>query len=275
MSWKNIKTFMIILLLIACIIVGSMLWLNGDNEPYTMDSLEKAAKLMADSGIILEGRQLLGNFDGMKLFRFTLPQDYPEKVAERLTVGQITDVFTVPDGVAIRTDKGESLFIGSDFTINYRSLFTDVGFSESEAETLLAPTCQSPEFGMVRNDSTQNAGEVVYTQTLGDMPIPENQIKCNFVDGRLTSFEGKWCFPDKCSAFSAPLRDYLNIMFIERERVNAENTGVETKKELTVKELEKCYGIESNESKTSFILIPSLNIIYREGERAIHSAVAY
>ena len=72
---------MIILLLIACIIVGAMLWLNGDNEPYTKDSLEKAAKLMADSGIILEGRQLLGNFDGMRLFRFTLPQDYPEKVA--------------------------------------------------------------------------------------------------------------------------------------------------------------------------------------------------
>ena len=59
-------------------------------------ALEKAAKLMADSGIILEGRQLLGNFDGMKLFRFTLPQDYPEKVAERLTVGKITDVDVSP-----------------------------------------------------------------------------------------------------------------------------------------------------------------------------------
>ena len=265
---------MIILLLLACIIVGAMLRLNRNNEPYTADSLQKAAELMADSGIKINSEQLLGSFDGMKIYRFTLSQDYPEKVAEKLMVGSITDVFTVPDGVAIRSDKGESLFVGNDFSVNYRSLNANDGILESDIENLLMPACQSPEFGLSCNGNEQNTGERVFVQMLGDLPIPENEIKCNIVDGKLTSFAGKWCFPDKCSTFSAQLRDYLNIMFTERERVNAENTDTETKKELTVKGLEKCYGIESNESKTAFILVPSLNVIYKEGEHAIHSAVA-
>ena len=274
MSWKNIKTFMIILLLLACIIVGTMLWLNGDNEPYTEESLQRAAELMADSGIKIDSKQLLGNFDGMRLYRFTLPQDYPERVAEKLAVGDITDAFTVPDGVTILTDKGESLFVGDDFTVNYRASDTGEGISESEMEELLLPACQSPQFGILQNETVQNTGETVYTQTVGGLPIPENEIKCSFVDGKLASFTGKWCFPDKCSTFSAQLRDYLNIMFTERERVDDEGLGADGNKLLTVKELEKCYGIESNEGKTAFILVPSLNVVYEEGEYAIHSAVA-
>ncbi len=271
MSWKNIKTFMIILLLLACIVVGAMLWLNGDNEPYTRESLEKAAELMAKSGITVDSEQLLGDFEGMRLYRFTLPQDYPEKVAETLTVGKVTDVFTVPNGVEMRTDAGEILFVGSDFTVSYSCSFANESISEDEIEALLVPLCQSPEFGVQRIESEQSSEMPVFIQTLGSLPIPENEITCNFVDGKLSSFEGKWCFPDKCSTFSAHLRDYLNIMFTERERVSAD---VSSKKDLTVKKLEKCYGIESTESKTAFVLVPSLNIIYKEGERSIHSAVA-
>lgn len=261
---------MLILLLLACIIVGAMLLLNGDNESYSRESLEKAAELMAKSGITVDSEQLLGDFEGMRLYRFTLPQDYPEKLAETLTVGKVTDIFTLPNGVEMRTDAGERLFVGSDFTVNYNLPSANHGFSEDEIEALLVPPCQSPEFGVQRVETEQNSESLIFIQTLGSFPIPQNEITCNFVDGKLSSFEGKWCFPDKCSTFSAQLRDYLNIMFTERERISAD---AENRKNLTVKKLEKCYGIESTESKTSFILVPSLNIIYKEAERAIHSAV--
>ena len=273
MSWKNIKSFMIILLLLACIVVGAMLWLNGDNEPYTDDALEKAAELMSESGISVSVDQLQGDFSGMKLYRFTLPQDYPERVAEKLASGKATDVFAVPNGIAIRTDQGESLFVGNDFTISYRCLNARDGATEQEIATLLVPDCQFPEFGVLKKKGTESDGEVIFVQTLGDYPFPESEVKCNFVDGKLSSFSGKWYFPDKCSTFSAQLRDYLNIMFTERERVDTENADAENKKTLTVKELEKCYGVESGEGKSTFVLVPSLHIVYKEGEEAIHGAV--
>ena len=270
MSWKNIKTFMIILLFIACIIVGAMLLLGGNKEAYPKESLEKSVALMEKSGIIIDAEQLKGNFDGMKVYRFTLPKDYPEKVAKSVTSGSVTDIFTVPGGIEIRTDRGETLFVGDNFRITYKC--PDGIIPEAEIEKLLLPVCESPAFGVRRVTAEKNGNveSVALIQMLGDTPIPENSVDCVFTDGKLTEFSGKWCFPDKCGTFSAPLRDYLNIMFTERERVDAE----QNKKTLMVDMLEKCYGVESTEGKSAFLLVPSLHIIYKEGDNAIHSAVS-
>lgn len=273
MSWKNIKNFLIALLLIACIVIGTMLWLSGDQEPYTKESLEKSAALMKESGIIVDSNMLKGNFDGMKLYRFTLPRDYPEQVAQKLLCGNISDVFTVPDGVELRTNIGEVLFVGDDFTIRYACSVQSASITEAEAEEILILTLDSPRFGAARQ-SNEDSKNVTFIQTLGSYPIPENRLTCSFDDGKLVSMEGKWCFPDKCSTFSAQLHDYLNIMFTERERVTADSAENAEKKTLTVENLEKCYGVESTDSKTAFVLVPSLNITYKEGERATHSAVA-
>lgn len=265
MSWKNIKTFMIILLLIAGIIVGTMLLLGGNKEIYTKESLEKSVALMEKSGIIIDAELLKGDFDGMKIYRFTLSKDYPEKIAENITAGNVTDVFTVPGGVEIRTDRGEILFVGDDFSISYEC--SEGALTEEDTEKSLLPSCESPKFNVRRQ---VNGDLVTFTQTLDGTPIPENTVICKFDNGKLTEFSGKWCFPDKCGTFSAQLRDYLNIMFTERERVDAEDE----KKQLTVEELEKCYGIETGEGKSVFLLVPSLHIVYKEGESAVHSAVA-
>ncbi len=272
MSWKNIKTFMIILLLIACVVIGTMLLLGGKKELYTKDSLEKSVSLMEKSGILITSAQLKGTFDDMNIYRFTLPQDYPERVAEGITVGNITDIYAVPGGVEMHTDSAERVFIGTDLSISYYCQGAPRDISEEEIGELLAPDCTSPSFGVRREGSEINGASefVTFVQTVEGLPITENQIKCRFTDGKLASFEGKWCFPDKCGTFSAQLRDYLNIMFTERERVNSEAGG---KRTLTVKELEKCYGVENSDGKSVFILVPSLHIIYKEGESAIHSAV--
>ncbi len=269
MSWKNIKTFMIILLLIACIIVGAMLLFGGSKETYTKESLEKAVALMEKSGITIDAEQLTGDFDGMKIYRFNPAKDYPESVAAALTSGNVTDVFTVPGGVEMRTDLGEIIFVGDDFSISYKC--PDGSLSESDIKKRLLPTCEAPVFDIRREESGTDSEYVIFTQTLSGSPIPENTVKCKFTNEKLTEFSGKWCFPDKCSTFSAQLRDYLNIMFTERERVDAEDGE---KKQLTVKNLEKCYGIENGDGKSVFLLVPSLHVVYKEGESAIHSAVA-
>ncbi len=271
MSWKNIKTFMIALLLIACTVIGTMLLLGGKQEPYTKEALEKSAELMKENGITVDSSLLKGDFENMKLYRFTLPRDYPEQVAQKLVNGNVTDVFTVPGGVELRTDMGEILYVGNDFTVEYSC--TTPSVTETEIQERLLPQAESPRFGL-RRQGGEGTQDAVFTQTLSNFPIPENEISCRFVDGKLASLWGKWCFPDKCSTFSAQLRDYLNIMFTERERVAAQSSESATKKSLTVNALEKCYGIENTDSKTTFVLVPSLSIVYKEGERAIHSAVA-
>lgn len=273
MSWKNIKTFMIALLLIACTVIFVMLLLGGDQEPYTAQSLEKSAALMKDSGIILDSDLLKGDFEGMKPYRFTLPRDYPEQVAQKLVTGNITDVFTVPNGVELRADTGETLYVGNDFTVKYSCPDPSKSIGQEDLEQRLLPLTESPKFGVGQKDGG-DPQKTVYVQTVGNYPIPENEMICSFADGKLVSMEGKWCFPDKCSTFSAQLHDYLNIMFTERERVSSESSENPSKKDLTVETLEKCYGIENTDSKTTFVLVPSLSIIYKEGEQVIHSAVA-
>ncbi|MBQ4327056.1 MAG: hypothetical protein IJC32_01425 [Clostridia bacterium] len=273
MSWKNIKTFMIALLLIACTVIFVMLLLGGNQEPYTAESLEKSAALMRESGIILDKDLLKGDFEGMKPYRFTLPRDYPEQVAQKLVNGNITDVFTVPDGVELRSDSGEILYVGNDFTVRYSCPDRSNSVTQEDLEQRLLPLTESPKFGISRKDG-DDPQKAIYVQTIGNYPIPENEMICSFADGKLVSMEGKWCFPDKCSTFSAQLRDYLNIMFTERERISSEAPENVSKKDLTVESLEKCYGIENTDSKNTFVLVPSLSIIYKEGEQVIHSAVA-
>lgn len=264
---------MIALLLIACTIIGATLWLSGDQEPYTKESLEKSAALMKESGIIIDSDLLKGDLDGMKLYRFTLPRDYPEQVAQKLVHGTVTDVFTIPGGVELRTDIGEVVYVGNDFTLEYSCPVQSAALTKDEVEDRLIPSAEAPQFGAGQKigDDPQ---DVTFTQMLGNYPIPENVLSCHFITGKLTSLEGKWCFPDKCSTFPAQLRDYLNIMFTERERISAESSKNAEKKVLTVENLERCYSVESTDTKTAFVLVPSLKITYTDGEQAIHSAVA-
>ncbi|MEE0969750.1 MAG: hypothetical protein U0M06_10300 [Clostridia bacterium] len=283
MNWKNIKTFMLALLLCVNIFLCAMVANQTGEKVYNDDTLKSIKELLASSGIQADEKFFTSKTNDAKIFGCEIDKNYALHTANKL-MGTYTDIFTTTSGFSFFGENGEVLNIDKDFSISFNS-GTDMSYGiqgskleNNEKEQLKKKLSDfltvNPDdgFGIDIIDA-QKHGDIItasLVQTINNTAISNHTLKCTLVSDKLSQLNGRWCFLAINENFSAHLLDSVNILFIEKNEIDeiGEEDSSYVKKDRTVKNIEQCYISHLSGDRKVLYLMPSWHIEWKENDIA-------
>ncbi|MBE6537921.1 MAG: hypothetical protein E7671_00460 [Ruminococcaceae bacterium] len=277
MNWKNIKNFMLILLVAVNVFLAAMLIRQVTLKTYDNETVKNARELLSHSGIIADKKFITLSPEPADLYTCNVNEDYVTGVANRI-ITSYSDVFWTPNGASFYGEDGK-LEIQNGFDISYSSdqfiLPTESGSKMNEKELDKLKGLLSAILGNTSENeykfSTDEALEfsktkfIKVTQTLDGLPIENHSLECYFEDGRLVYLSGRWCFLPTNEKKSAHLLDCVNILFIEKNELDAQKSTTteeypSTPSPMTVKKANICYLSFFSEEDSALYFIPSWHL---------------
>ena len=307
MSWKNLKTFLIVMLAMADLFLAVMLIRQSNASVYSSESISQIQELLSESGIYADKALLLQKSYELRLCKTQISENIPAVASSVLLSGQIEETFLLPDGCAFYTDAGEKLTVTADSRFVY-SDGTEIDAEESGVpidskkelkaieKNLTArlglDTSSEDNFGIsILSAEETSAGTLVRAvQTIGGTEIVNNTVICVLSGEKLVFADGSLCFLTISERISAHLLDSVNILFIEKgENVGKEdilldendtsgaslalaeeNTGKENR---TVLKMLQCYVSRYISDEDLFYFLPCWQITFDGGETIYYNAV--
>ena len=281
MNWKNIKTFLIILLVAVNIFLAAMLIGRTSLKVYDKEAVGNISALLSEGGISAGDKFLNLKDNESKVYVCNIENDYSENVAIKL-MGEYDEVFATPDGAEF-FGKDSSLKLGDDFTLTYSKSDFNIPDScnqmnDDEIETLKEKISLvlGNDFEIISAESSDSVQCATIMQTFDKKNIQNHTLKCYFDGDSLSYLDGTWCFLSIDDSFSAHTLDSVNILFIEKSALElAREKDENIPDSLTVENMSICYCSHISLDASKLYLMPSWRIQWKENgiEDSYYNAV--
>ena len=280
MNWKNIKTFLILLLLAVDLLLGYLCVDYYFSRDYTQrDTAEDAAAVLAAQGVEVSSDLLAARVDRAPVRSCAYArEDYLRFVISLLFGGDADGFYLTPDGLRAETAAGDIAIVGKDFSLYFvgagrdasvieaayakgYAATADVSASRAALETLLA----LPEGGEKELAATSADGYVFFavSAAAGGIPLCGGDCVFGFVGDRLVYAAGSYLFLSTAEGESEPLLTRANILFSEQRR------GARGK----VVSLTLCYAPYEDEAEGALLLMPAYRVDYADGSASVVNAL--
>lgn len=281
MNWKNIKTFLIILLVAVNIFLAAMLIGRTSLKVYDKEAVGNISALLSEGGISAGDKFLNLKDNESKVYVCNIENDYSENVAIKL-MGEYDEVFATPDGAEF-FGKDSGLKLGDDFTLTYSKSDFNIPDScnqmnDDEIETLKEKISLvlGNDFEIISAESSDSVQCATIMQTFDKKNIQNHTLKCYFDGDSLSYLDGTWCFLSIDDSFSAHTLDSVNILFIEKSALElAREKDENIPDSLTVENMSICYCSHISLDASKLYLMPSWRIQWKENgiEDSYYNAV--
>ncbi len=312
MSWKSIKSVMIVILL------GVNLWLvyllvgrYMAQTYFSPDVLQNTVEILARDGIHMRAEQIDAKKRDADIYEAVMAADYYDSVAAIFTESPIHETFPTPTGVRMIADNGDTLSFSGSFGVNFlagEQVWEEL--SSIAAWTVRAGEPIDPGHRSMRGlrealearldtDTAVGSGVTVHaklvldaayrfgaytlfrcSQALDGKPISGHSVDCLFDEsGRLLWLDGTWGFLSLTRNYSAPLYDQINILFMEKAACleQREADAAHAAEPLTLASMQSCYILNTAPDPTDggsrVYYSPAWAIAYTDGTTRIYSAV--
>lgn len=281
MNWKNIKTFLIILLVAVNVFLAAMLIGRTSLKVYDKEAVGNISALLSEGGISADDKFLNLKDNESKVYVCNIENNYSENVAIKL-MGEYDEVFATPDGAEF-FGKDSSLKLGDDFTLTYSKSDFNIPDScnqmnDDEIETLKEKISLvlGNDFEIISAESSDSVQSATIMQTFDNKNIQNHTLKCYFDGDSLSYLDGTWCFLSIDDSFSAHTLDSVNILFIEKSALElAREKDENIPESLTVENMSICYCSHISLDASKLYLMPSWRIQWKENgiEDSYYNAV--
>ncbi|MBR3966772.1 MAG: hypothetical protein IKJ91_06845 [Clostridia bacterium] len=270
MNWKNIKFFLIILLLVVNIFLAVMLIGRTSIKVYDKEATENISELLSESGIFVDKKFLNIKDKDSKVYACNIESDYSAKIASKL-MGEYEEAFATPYGAEFFA-KDSFLKIDEDFQFSY----SKIGFSlqepkndmtDDEVKLLKEKLAKllGTDFKLISAKKQDSAEYALVMQTFDEKSIENHTLECYFDGDTPVYVDGKWCFLSIDESFSAHTLDSVNILFIEKSALDLSKEKNEVvPQKLTVKDMSICYCSHISLDGSKLYLMPSWRIQWVE-----------
>ena len=288
MNWKNVKIFMIALLVIADIFLAVTLILQKNDTLYNKESIEDIQALLAESGIEVDEKFLDLKTTSGEIYVADM-SDYQSYISKKFMKNSISETFATPDGVKFFSEEGDGLEIKNVFEISFsRASFSlpESGGNKVESASelkkirkqiseLLFSESEREDYSVLLEEATKYGNVTVakLKQTINGKNIENSSLICCTKDEKLMYLSGKWCFMPTDSKNSAHLLDSVNILFIEKSDIDENTAEGEAKKTRKIKNMELCSWAFVTKDNSGISFIPSWHIEWEDGESSFYNAL--
>ena len=271
MSWKNVKTLLILLLVAVNTVLAVFAFTYFKDANFTSkDTAVSAAEILAKSGIEVSPELLSVKNDAVDILSCEYTREtYLSLVASFLFGKEADGIYLLPNGIQAETLEGESILLGYDMSIS----FTAEALDESIYDALHKATKTDPELakgarksletliampsGSLENAVCKSYGDYVFiTVEQQENKLPIYNMSCVFglKNEKIVYASGKHFFGVPETKESEQLLDRVNILFSEKER------GMQG----TVTDISLCYTLYEDASNNRMLLIPSYLVTYAD-----------
>ena len=270
LNWKNIKIFLIVLLVAVNIFLSAMLIGRTRLKVYDKEAVGNISALLAEGGITASENFLNLKDNDSKVYVCNIENDYSEKFVKKL-MGEYEEVFATPDGTEFFS-KDSSLMLGENFSLTYSKIGFDIpepkdNMNKDEVESLREKISSilGTDFKII-SAKKQNSVEYAFImQTFEGKNIQNHTLKCYFDGDSPLYLDGTWCFLSIDESFSAHTLDSVNILFIEKSALElAREKNENIPKNLTVENMSICYCSHMSLDSSKLYLMPSWRIEWKE-----------
>lgn len=121
MNWKNVKIYLIIVLLLLDIFLAvNILILGNGKSRLEKDSIENTVGILGEGGILIDPSLIPDELESLKIIESSFSGIGYETVAEKISDSVKESVNVLPDGtIRIYTADGSSFSFGSGFGFSY------------------------------------------------------------------------------------------------------------------------------------------------------------
>lgn len=308
MNWKQVKSFIIALLIVADIFLAVMLIKQTRLKIYDKETITEIENLLLESGIIVEKNFLTIETRKADIYSSEKKSDYASLLAKNFLGDNISDTFVKNDGIIFFGKENEHLEIKNNFEIYYSS--GDYSPSENhgniiedkqriqEIKNIIEKSAICNEkgddkffFEIDRVSEVENLTHVEITQTLNGFRISNHTLSCILSGNELLYINGIWSFLPINEKNSAHLLDSINILFTEKAELDAQNSkinasqnsdipqnkndgtdiqGIKTKAVLNI---EQCYNSYISLDETKLYFTPHWHIEWSDGTHSYYNAL--
>lgn len=276
MSWKSVKNFLIILLVLVNILLAFFVYKYYTNSRFTdSGTVESAAALLKESGIEVSNELINVKKENAKTLYVPYErEEYVCLVASVLLGKEADGMYMLPHGVRAEAGEGEIALIGYDMSIEYTASgendilsLIEKASKADDGDAKTAISFLEEKIALAAGTADENDcsiyGDYVFVnvkQKENGIPLYGMDSVFGIKDGKIVYASGKYFFGVPESEEESQLLDRINILFSEKEQGM---TG-------TVEEMELCYTLYEGDGK--MMLIPSYALRYADGNmRAINA----
>ncbi len=274
MNWKNIKSFLLILLIAVNIFLAFMVKKQSGASGYSAEALANVTELLEQNGIYAEKNILTLPTKEMEIVTCTVDDKYSSTVS-KLFLKEEKDIFTTPTGYSVYGKNGELLKISPSMDIYYSSDgitegsltnaekkdIEDDAVTEILSDILLSNENSDFGFKITSISMSDELYEVTLVQTLSGHPVRNHRLHCIIKDSSIVFASGKWCFLPINEKISEHLLDSVNILFVERAEIGSHKSNTEKH---TVEYMEQCYISQTLGKENQLYFMPSWHISWME-----------
>ena len=310
MRWQHIKTVMIVILF------GVNLWMiyllvgrYTAQAYFSVDVLQNTVDILARDDIHLTVNQIDPRKRDAEIYEAVMSETYFTDVAAIFTDSPINEMFPTPTGVRLTADNQDTISLNNAFGINFLAggqerktmeviaewavrageQLTPSHFSLRELrssleERLIIALTESgtvaPVHAKLSIDAVYRFGDYhlfLCSQEIDGLKLSAHTLQwlCDSA-GNLLWLDGTWSFLSLVGNYSAQLYDQINILFIERDTLDALRE-TESVGPMTVDEIRFCYVFHlAADKETAGRLVyysPAWQICYIDGTQHTYNAV--
>ena len=309
MDLKKEKTVMIVILIAINAFFAYNIVSHRYNEEYIdATTIQNAIEILSHGGIQIEPDTLPNKKISMPIYESRFFDSYNEKVVKILSGSETEKTFSLPDGMRFVAKNGDTVEMSDGFEIVFLSseankyiafyrIVSDVAILDrsslsddilepikkkliSDASAVVGYAETGAECTAVYFDAVSGYHVAVFSQMMDGVPIYGNDLFCVIDSEKLLYMEGLWSFLPTDAKYSSQLTDQINILFMEKNRVDDEREKREDvlseeadhTAELKIDKLDNVYCTYFNEDKTGFFFVPAWRITYDDGTEAVYDA---
>ncbi len=263
MNWNKIKSLIIILLLTVIVVLSINISITYRQKYYISDKLiEDTVEILEKDNIIISTEIISRKINSPYIYRIKVNTDYKERTSHILVGDSNIEfrTYNMPDGTKYTTDKGDGIFFGSGFEIDFRSYdfseyeipdkksFMDEDMSENsdnklnngQIESIISAVSQliwdynqTDESGTIASlynyninveyayyDSIQDCFVAWCVQCVDDIDIYGNEFVCIVKDNKVKAISGNFCIIQPDQRYVSELLNQANILIYEKRFID-------------------------------------------------------
>ena len=276
MNWKYVKSFLILLVALADILLLRYCYHYYTTRDYTdRMTAEDAAAILAADGIEVSPDLLAVRADSAPARRCTYTrEDYARLVLGLLTDAEIDGIFLLPDGIRAVTAAGDVALLGNDLSLCFTAADRDTDALAAEYAKSYAATADTEaprraleallglaEGGANGIPATTAGGYVFFTVSAeaGGIPLALDDCVFAYLGTKLVYAKGGYLFLATEALDAEPLLTRVNILLSERRRGA---TG-------TVTAVTLCYAPYEDAAESALWLFPAYRVTYADGSVSV------
>ncbi len=307
MNWSKIKTMMIAVLTAVNLFFGVMLVMQYvTNSRIDRETQSNTVSLMREAGILLDEEVIPDRIPTLKIWEYAFDNDYSKRVVARLTGTENGAWHMISNGVKCILEDSGDVFEFSDssrFSVTYSknagenagSVTADYVDEASRSRyredvsdaklrrlmksirrflTLDAGVAAEPDIGLTADSAFQDPETGRYIvccrETIGKTPLYGSDLTFVLYNENVLYMSGLLILPEKAVGYSAGLVDQINVLFLEKAQIEAE----EQREEVSILSLTLEYCVNWNSDRTNYYLIPAWKIVYSDETIRVRNAVS-